>query len=271
MFWPPRFGEVGGAHGVTRPTPVPEGLDWDLYLGPAPWIPYDGNTGPHRFDIGELNWGQHHYDIVQWAAGADDTGPVEIFVEDGRSGYKYANGVVVYGKPFPGEPVGGEGGACFVGTGGRIAVDRGALVSDPPDIVREPLRPDEVHLYHQELVSEGWTVLLLNPRGSDGYGEDFFTAVYGGWGVNDAQDFLEPIAELGGICGLGGRRLDSRKHRRCYRRPHNGSTTAGTSRCSPAPNPRCGFRLPAAGSGQAVAHRSSCRPTHDYPPRPAPT
>jgi dipeptidyl aminopeptidase/acylaminoacyl peptidase len=55
---------------------------------------------------------------------------------------------------------------------------------------------DEVHLYHQELVSEGWTVLLLNPRGSDGYGEDFFTAVHGGWGVNDAQDFLEPIAEL---------------------------------------------------------------------------
>ncbi len=116
----------------------------------APWIPYDGNTGPHRFDIGELNWGQHHYDIVQWAAGSDDTGPVEIFVEDGRSGYKYADGVVVYGKPFPGEPVGGEGGACFVGTGGRIAVDRGALVSDPPDIVREPLRPDEVHLYRSQ-------------------------------------------------------------------------------------------------------------------------
>ena len=141
VFWPGRFGPG---------RPVPEGLDWDLYLGPAPWIPYDGNTGPHRFDIGELNWGQHHYDIVQWAAGADDTGPVEIFVEEGRSGYKYANGVVVYGKPFPGEPVGGEGGACFVGTGGRIAVDRGALVSDPPDIVREPLRPDEMHLYRSQ-------------------------------------------------------------------------------------------------------------------------
>jgi hypothetical protein len=43
--------------------------------------------------------------------------------------------------------VGNDGGACFVGTEGRIAVDRDALVSDPPDIVREPLRPDEVHLY----------------------------------------------------------------------------------------------------------------------------
>ena len=138
VFWPKRFGPA---------KPVPEDLDWDLYLGPAPWIPYDGNTGAHRYDIGELNWGQHHYDIVQWAADADDTGPVEIFMEEDRSCYKYASGVVVYGKPYPGEPIGNDGGACFVGTEGRIAVDRDALVSDPPDIVREPLRPDEVHLY----------------------------------------------------------------------------------------------------------------------------
>lgn len=55
---------------------------------------------------------------------------------------------------------------------------------------------DEVHLYHQELVSRGWTVLLLNPRGSDGYGERFFTSVFAGWGVNDIQDFLEPVAAL---------------------------------------------------------------------------
>lgn len=138
VFWPQRFGPA---------KPVPAELDWDLYLGPAPWLPYDGDTGAHRFDIGELNWGQHHYDIVQWAAGADDTGPVELFMEGDRSCYKYASGVVVYGKPYPGEPIGGDGGACFVGTEGRIAVDRDALVSDPPDSVREPLRPDEVHLY----------------------------------------------------------------------------------------------------------------------------
>jgi hypothetical protein len=138
IFWPKRFGPS---------KPVPEGLDWDLYLGPAPWIPYDGDTGAHRYDIGELNWGQHHYDIVQWAADADATGPVELWIEEGRSCYKYASGVVVYGKPYPGEPIGNDGGACFVGTQGRIAVDRDVLVSDPPDIVREPLRPNEVHLY----------------------------------------------------------------------------------------------------------------------------
>jgi hypothetical protein len=141
IFWPKRFGQ-----GI----PVPPGFDWDLYLGPAPQIPYQGQSGPHPFDIGELNWGQHHYDIVQWAAGADETGPVEIFMEGDRSCYKYASGVVVYGKPYPNEPIGGEGGACFVGTQGRIAVDRNALVSDPPDIVRDPLHPNEVHLYYSE-------------------------------------------------------------------------------------------------------------------------
>jgi hypothetical protein len=141
IFWPPRFGP---------PREAPAGFDWDLYLGPAPMIPFNGNTGPHPFDIGELNWGQHHYDIVQWAADADETGPVEIWIEDGRSCYRYESGVVVYGKAYPGESIGGEGGACFVGTNGRIAVDRNALVSDPPDIVKEPLRPNEVHLYRSD-------------------------------------------------------------------------------------------------------------------------
>jgi dipeptidyl aminopeptidase/acylaminoacyl peptidase/CubicO group peptidase (beta-lactamase class C family) len=55
---------------------------------------------------------------------------------------------------------------------------------------------DEVHLYHQELVDRGWAVLLVNPRGSDGYGETFFDGVRGAWGVADAADFLEPLDEL---------------------------------------------------------------------------
>ena len=55
---------------------------------------------------------------------------------------------------------------------------------------------DEIHLYHQELVERGWAVLLVNPRGSDGYGEEFFAAVRGGWGTSDARDFLEPLDAL---------------------------------------------------------------------------
>ncbi|HWG02263.1 MAG TPA: serine hydrolase [Trebonia sp.] len=55
---------------------------------------------------------------------------------------------------------------------------------------------DPVHLYHQELAARGWTVLLVNPRGSDGYGAAFYTAVAGAWGVADARDFLEPVDAL---------------------------------------------------------------------------
>jgi predicted dehydrogenase len=143
-------GAISWKKGFGPPKPVPETVDWDLYLGPAPWTPFDGNTGAHRYDIGELNWGQHHYDVVQWAAGMDESGPAELFMDEGRTAYKYPNGVVVYGKAYPGERVGGDGGMCLVGTEGRIAVDRGNLVSYPDVIVREPLRPDEVHVYRSE-------------------------------------------------------------------------------------------------------------------------
>ncbi|GEP33854.1 serine hydrolase [Nocardioides szechwanensis] len=55
---------------------------------------------------------------------------------------------------------------------------------------------DEMHVYHQELAARGWTVLLVNPRGSDGYGAAFYDGVNGAWGVADADDFLEPIDVL---------------------------------------------------------------------------
>ena len=55
---------------------------------------------------------------------------------------------------------------------------------------------DPVHVYHQELAAKGWAILLLNPRASDGYGEQFFNAALGGWGRADAKDFLEPIDAL---------------------------------------------------------------------------
>jgi CubicO group peptidase (beta-lactamase class C family) len=53
-----------------------------------------------------------------------------------------------------------------------------------------------MHLYHQELAARGWTVLIVNPRGSDGYGTEFYDAVFGAWGEADRNDFLEPIDQL---------------------------------------------------------------------------
>jgi dipeptidyl aminopeptidase/acylaminoacyl peptidase len=55
---------------------------------------------------------------------------------------------------------------------------------------------DPVHAYSQLLAAEGWVVLTVNPRGSDGYGEDFWTAARGSWGLADAGDFLSAVDEL---------------------------------------------------------------------------
>ncbi len=55
---------------------------------------------------------------------------------------------------------------------------------------------DAVHLYHEILASQGWSILRLNPRGSDGYGEKFMTGVIGGWGVYDEQDFTAALDGL---------------------------------------------------------------------------
>lgn len=55
---------------------------------------------------------------------------------------------------------------------------------------------DPVHLYQHELAARGWTVLMLNIRGSDGYGEAFYTAALGAWGEADERDVLEPVQAL---------------------------------------------------------------------------
>lgn len=57
-------------------------------------------------------------------------------------------------------------------------------------------QPDLSRLYQQELCEAGWNVLLLNSRGSDGYGEAFATAAVGGWGVLDAPDFHDALNHL---------------------------------------------------------------------------
>lgn len=55
---------------------------------------------------------------------------------------------------------------------------------------------DNRHHHHQTLAAEGWTILYVNPRGSDGYGEDFMTAVCGAWGTSDTDDFLCAVDAL---------------------------------------------------------------------------
>lgn len=139
-----------------KSVPVPSGLDWDLWLGPLPWRPFGGEAG-HAMSgmfVGDVNWSPHHYDIVQWTVNPDVKAPVEISCESKNRNpdesiihYRFSNGVVVHSNGYPGERVGGEGGACFVGTEGRIAVDRANIVSYPATILKQPLRPDDARVY----------------------------------------------------------------------------------------------------------------------------
>jgi dipeptidyl aminopeptidase/acylaminoacyl peptidase len=55
---------------------------------------------------------------------------------------------------------------------------------------------DPVHAYAQLLVAQGWAVLTLNPRGSDGYGEAFWRGAHGAWGLADEDDVLSAVDAL---------------------------------------------------------------------------
>lgn len=134
--------------------PLPEGIDWEMWLGPLPFRPFNGIPGqtvPGLF-VGDVNWGPHHYDIIQWTVNPDPTAPINVEYDKDKNQvhYHYSNGVVVHSYDYPGENVGKDGGACFVGTEGRIAVDRDAIVSYPDTILKQPIRPQDIHVYHAD-------------------------------------------------------------------------------------------------------------------------
>ena len=148
--------------------PIPEGFDYDRWLGPAPYEPYsfnrvEGNYGGGwrcYWEYGSRkngDWGAHHYDIVQWALGMDDSGPV-AFYPKGHEGvkyhsFKYGDGVRVirdYGDR--------KGHAIrFVGTEGEVMVDRGnRIATTPSGLAGRPLKPSDVHLYASRNQQVNW-------------------------------------------------------------------------------------------------------------------
>jgi predicted dehydrogenase len=127
--------------------PVPADIDYDRWLGPAPWKPYNTNRvrgtygGGWRvfWDYGSRkngDWGAHHCDIVQWALGMDDSGPV-LFVPKGFEGapyqsYQYANGLKVTTSTSGGPANGAM--IRFVGKEGEIMVSRESIETTPAEL-----------------------------------------------------------------------------------------------------------------------------------------
>ena len=150
--------------------PVPDGLDWDLWLGPAPWHPYNSRFHPYGQPPHVVPWhfcrdfgggnltsnAVHAFDVVQWGLGMDEGGPVEITPpETGEVPvltYRYASGVllqVVGDRIDPQRLLVPEGfvpatpiqnfGALFVGERGWIHVGRGGYLEGFPQEVLEAL------------------------------------------------------------------------------------------------------------------------------------
>lgn len=159
---------TGPREGPFDPVPVPDGMDWDFYLGQTPKVDYNGHNAHwnfrwwYQFSGGQMtDWGAHHNDIAQWGNGTERSGPVEV---NGRSlvnmipgGYdaaaeyyikfKYANDVtmiVLNDEVVP-------NGVRFIGDKGAwIFVTRGKIEASRPELLSDPLPEDAIRLYRSD-------------------------------------------------------------------------------------------------------------------------
>ncbi|NUN96745.1 MAG: Gfo/Idh/MocA family oxidoreductase [Candidatus Omnitrophica bacterium] len=165
---------AGGCGGSVDPIEVPEGFDYNLWLGPAPESPYTSDRCLARggywisdYSLGFIaGWGVHPLDIAQWGMDADGTGPIRvetvgiipsdglydtISTWDARCWYR--NGVEIHfmsedlARPIVEKyRVHHDHGTTFFGTEGWISVDRGGIHAGPPALLEAEVGPEGVHL-----------------------------------------------------------------------------------------------------------------------------
>ena len=149
--------------------PVPDGFDYDFWLGPAPWAPYTEKRchGNFRWFLdysgGQLtDWAAHHCDIANWGMGTEYTGPVEVsgkgdYPKDGlyntavdyRFECQYAPGA----SPVASDGFvmnvsnGNRGGATWEGEDGWVWVDRGGIDAEPKALLNWRAGPNDLCLY----------------------------------------------------------------------------------------------------------------------------
>jgi len=148
--------------GDATPQPVPPGLDWEMWLGPAPFAPYTKDRVHFNFRWIQdysggiiCDWGAHLFDTAQWANDTERSGPVEVeatgsywegglynTVKDYDVTFRYANGVVMTCKP-------GNPSIKFIGTDGWVGNSgwRAPVEASSKEILESKIGPNEVHLY----------------------------------------------------------------------------------------------------------------------------
>lgn len=195
--------------------PVPEGFDYDFWLGPAPKAPYSALRCHWNFrwildySGGQLSdWAGHHCDIAHWGMDTELTGPVEI---EGSGTYPreglwntathydftctYANGLVMN---VTNNTVNKQG-VKFEGTEGWVYVKRREIDAEPKSLLTSIIGKDEINLYR-----------------SDDHGGNFIEC------VKSRKETIAPIeklhrsvsiAHLGNIAMLLGRKLKWNPHK----------------------------------------------------------
>lgn len=165
-------GETGGN---PSPQPVPEGLDYDLWLGPAPEAPYThdrvfGTGRWHIYDyaIGFIaGWGAHPLDVAHWGyphipveiegKGRIPTEGLFNTIVDWDLKGRYASGIEFTMR------TGGDK-TTFVGTKGWVAASRGGIEAEPASLLKAKIKPDEIHLLREKHHYADFASCVLNRR-----------------------------------------------------------------------------------------------------------
>ncbi len=149
--------------------PVPDYLNWDLWVGPSMYRNYNQILSPpieitdwpmwRRYrDFGGggiTDWGAHMFDIGQWAMGMDNSGPVELIPPEKKAKrglqMKYANGTVMNHQEW------GESNAVqFIGSEGKIEVSRSFYRSDIAGLTEKELGDSDKALYRSDNHYQDW-------------------------------------------------------------------------------------------------------------------
>jgi len=148
--------------------PIPAGLDYDMYVGPAPMKPYNGGrlAWPDWYLIWDycagfsVNWGVHHLDIANWGCPVLTSEPFEL---KGKAGYRddgltdnindwqaefdYISGLRM-SFTDTGNP--NKQGCRFEGDKGWVHVNRGGIWAEPASLLQVKIKTNEVHLYESD-------------------------------------------------------------------------------------------------------------------------
>jgi len=142
--------------------PTPKEVDWNLWCGPAPMLPYNHRLSPPTSDPffpdwrkfeetggGILtDWGAHMFDVAQWGLGMDHTGPIRYIPPADKSAVRgmrmiYENGVEMVHEDFE------KGwGVRFIGSEGTLDISRNYLETNPGNILTSTLKDSDKRLYN---------------------------------------------------------------------------------------------------------------------------